>query len=282
MKNKNKVLCSNITQQNPEAWVAISNNRQKIYGSDDDLVYLEDGQEFQIELFNPTQISYLAKIYLNGNLISKSGLVIKPGQRYFLDRHIDENKKLLFSTYDVDSSEEVKKAIENNGNIRVEFYPEVFMNHFSLPFPTYVPYNSWNGTYIGNLVNLVTSDSSGSVIGKTNLGDSTKTTNISYYSSTNSISSNLSDFTYSTTNNLVNPDLIETGRIEKGEKSEQSFGRDHGTYSTIWAYSSEYKILPKSAKPMEVSEIRSYCTKCGTRMKKKSWKFCPNCGQSIV
>ena len=282
MKNKNKVLCSNILQQNPEAWVAISNNRQKIYGSDDDVVYLEDGQEFQIELFNPTQISYLAKIYLNGNLISESGLVIKPGQRYFLDRHIDENKKLLFSTYDVDSSEEVKKAIENNGNIKVEFYPEVFMNHFSLPFPKYVPHNSWNGTYIGNLVNLVTSGSSGSVIRKTNLGDSTKATNISYYSSTNSISSNLSDFKYSTTNNLVNPDLIETGRIEKGEKSEQSFGRDNGTYSTIWAYSSEYKILPKSAKPMEVSEIRSYCTKCGTRMKKKSWKFCPNCGQSIV
>ena len=32
----------------PQAWVAVSNNRQKIYGAKDDLVYLENGQEFQI------------------------------------------------------------------------------------------------------------------------------------------------------------------------------------------------------------------------------------------
>ena len=111
-----------MTTNQPSAHVALNNNRLRAYA---DVIYLKDGDEFQIELFNPTQISYLAKIYLNDNLISTAGLVIKPGQRYFLDRHIDEKKKLLFSTYEVEDTSEVRQAIKNNGKIKVEFYPEV-------------------------------------------------------------------------------------------------------------------------------------------------------------
>jgi hypothetical protein len=74
---------------------------------------------------------------------------------------------------------------------------------------------------------------------------------------------------------------IETGRIEKGGKSNQSFDNDNGTYNSYASWTSEYKILPRSAKPVEVSEIRSYCPGCGTRMKKQNWKFCPTCGESL-
>lgn len=294
MKN-NRRLVVNSRDQKPEAWVAVSNNRQKNYGSDNDLVYLEDGQEFQIELFNPTQISYLAKIYLNGKLISSSGLVIKPGQRYFLDRHIDEKKKLLFSTYDVDDAPEVRKAIKNNGKIKVEFYPEVFMNNlWSNTSTTYVPYNQqWNGNNLTIPNNPITW---ATTFGRTNTyfsGDSNPitTTNLNYtstntggitFSTANSISGNSVTFSSNTGEiKCSTAGSFETGRIEKGEKSDQSFGSDYGSYSSIWSYCSEYTIMPRSVKPVEVSEIRSYCTGCGTRMKKKTWKFCPNCGESL-
>jgi rRNA maturation endonuclease Nob1 len=41
------------------------------------------------------------------------------------------------------------------------------------------------------------------------------------------------------------------------------------------------KIMAESNKPIEVSDIRNYCSDCGTRMKKQTWKFCPNCGSKI-
>ena len=82
MKNK-KVGEHNSPK--PQAWIAVSNNRQKLYGTNNDLVYLDDDQEFQIELYNPTPIQYLAKIYVqesNGyvdvnNLLVEKKLAVK-------------------------------------------------------------------------------------------------------------------------------------------------------------------------------------------------------------
>lgn len=264
---KNKTIGAYAAPR-PEAWIAVSNNRQKIYGQKEDLVYLDSGQEFQIELFNPTTISYLAKIYLNDKLISSSGLVLKPGQRYFLDRHIDDQKKLLFSTYHVDDTEEVKKAIENNGKVKVEFYAEQYTNPISISSGT----NTWITTpgtwtiqpyYYG---------------GSTLTGSSTNV----YF--TNSVSDSSIGFASTSLNSgNISGSLrsVETGRVEKGGKSDQNFGTDYGTYSFYCSYKSEYQILPRSVKPVEVAEIRSYCTSCGSRMKKKTWKFCPNCGESL-
>lgn len=253
----------------PEAWIAVSSNRQKIYG--DKNVYLEDRQEFQVELYNPTNLPYLAKIYLNGNLISSSGLVLKPGQRYFLDRFIDDKKKLVFSTYEVEDNQEVKKAIANNGMVKVEFYPEqVPLNWDTIKTTQWYPYqqtwttnpNLWYSTNTGGITfsNGTVTSSSG-----------TLTTSSAYYNSTADSFSNLKA-----------SKSIETGRIEQGSKSNQEFTSVDGNFSAIWTYSSEYQILPRSVKPVEVSEIRDYCTECGSRIKKKSWKFCPTCGEKLV
>ena len=282
MKNNKNGLSSISLTSKPQAWVAVSNNRQKNYGTENNLVYLDNGQEFQIELFNPTQISYLAKIYLNDNLISASGLVIKPGQRYFLDRHIDEKKKLLFSTYDVEDSSEVRQAIKNNGKIKVEFYPEVinFNRSWSSVGTTYVPYNQQWGT-ITPTINPIT--------WATSFGGTT-TTNLYYTTGNNITTSTLgNNVTYTSSNSGSDYGTVtcsvagslETGRVDKGEKSQQTFGTDYGNYSGIWTYCSEYQLMPRSVKPVEVTEIRSYCPGCGTRMKKKTWKFCPNCGESL-
>ena len=256
----------------PQAWVAVSNNRQKIYGAKDDLVYLDNGQEFQIELYNPTSTSYLAKIYLNNKVISSSGLVLRPGQRYFLDRYIDEKKKFLFSTYDVENTEEAKEAIKNNGRVKVEFYPE----HTSYSWSTmstgtiHVPYQQNHLTW--------TNDPNQIIFG------GTTTNNVYYASNTTTLSGSSIGYTTTGLSGLVNCSTagsLETGRVEKGGKSDQDFGKDSGSYSWYCSYTSEYQILPRSVKPVEVTEIREYCTGCGTRSKKKSWKFCPNCGESL-
>jgi lipopolysaccharide biosynthesis regulator YciM len=74
---------------------------------------------------------------------------------------------------------------------------------------------------------------------------------------------------------------LETGRVERGESSSQSFGSALGSFNS-WASSTEtIKIYPISQKPVESSEIRNYCTNCGARAKKTGWKFCPSCGSKI-
>lgn len=262
----------------PEAWIAVSNSRQKIYGSKH--VYLDNEQEFQIELFNPTSIKYLAKIYINGKLTSYSGLVLKPGQRYFLDRFVDEDKKLLFSTYEVESdNEEVQKAIEENGLIKVEFYAEDTtpnscwsgLTWTTTTSPIYCYYTHTTPTIYGGSFSTTSSSSylvSGSLSNASNVYATSTSTAGSF--STNS------HLSYSETSKKT-----ETGRIERGTQSDQSFGKDFGKYHWAVSYTSEYQILPRSVKPVEVSEIRSYCPGCRTRIKKKTWKFCPNCGESL-
>jgi hypothetical protein len=122
MKNLNYVA-----PKMPTANLAVNKSRVKLYNKQGDLptYYLQKGQEFQIELFNPTTDAILAKITLNGNVISQGGLVINPGQRIFLDRYLDVAKKFLFDTYEVANTQEVKEAIVNNGDFKVEFYREM-------------------------------------------------------------------------------------------------------------------------------------------------------------
>ena len=122
MKNLNYVA-----PKVPTANIAVNKSRVKLYNKQGDLpsYYLQKGQEFQIELFNPTKESILAKITLNGNVISQGGLVLNPGQRVFLDRYLDVAKKFLFDTYEVANTQEVKEAIVNNGDFKVQFYREL-------------------------------------------------------------------------------------------------------------------------------------------------------------
>src|SRR5210317_1858925 len=104
----------------PYAFITLNKQRVKQNGRN---VYLKNGQQFELELFNPLNKSVLAKIKLNGNYLSGGGIVVKPGQRIFLERHLDTPKKFKYETYKVNlSSNEVLTAIQNNGDVSVEFY----------------------------------------------------------------------------------------------------------------------------------------------------------------
>jgi len=274
----------------PQAWVAIKRNRQKIYdgkGSSPSQIFLKDGQEFEIELYNPTPSRYLVKFKINGKYQSDRGLILNPGQRYFLDRFIDEDRKLAFQTYEVENTKTNQKATEKNGLLEVEFFSEVEVKFNTsgkwTTWPNYMwYYNSgtnpnYNGfnTVSSNLVGSLTTSNSGS--------STTATFNTSNLSNSTFTSNSSSDFYCSTglesnVKTLSMDNSFETGRVEKGGKSDQEFKSAYGDFYSWAAYTSEVQIIPLSQKPVETQEIRSYCTGCGSRMKKTTWKFCPNCG----
>jgi hypothetical protein len=110
-----------VAPKMPTANIAVNKSRIKLYNKKGEMpsYYLQKGQEFQIELFNPTTESVLAKITLNGNVISQGGLVLSPGQRVFLDRYLDVAKKFLFDTYEVANTQEVKEALRNLNQLKL-------------------------------------------------------------------------------------------------------------------------------------------------------------------
>jgi hypothetical protein len=257
-----------VDSSNPQAWIAVQKNRQKVYDSNGkSQVYLKDGQEFQIELFNPTQTKYVVKFKINGKYPSVRGLILNPGQRYFLDRFIDENRKLSFSTYEVEDSSLVKKAIENNGLLEVEFYAEsTYFRENGITWTNHIPSPFIFGS------------------GTTTLGNTSYLTN-GNFTLTGGVSTNTASFSNVASNNSstysANHITLETGRVEKGETSNQTFENGFVNYSSWVSHSQKIQIIPISQKPVETHEIRNYCSGCGNRVKKQTWKFCPSCGEKF-
>lgn len=253
------------TTSTPTAHITRAKSRLKVYGTNQ--VFLKDGSNFEIELFNPRKESVLAKIWINGKLISTSGLIIRPGQRAHIERFIDEPKKFVFNTYEVENTNEALAAIADNGLIKVEFYEEIVttysINEVIAPFttksiPSFPPPTHYYGGFDYSMNSPFVGTCS------------------TYFSR----SAN-SEMLTNSMNSSATMDWMETGRIEKGSNSNQKFESASGSFSYVPFTTVTCKILPESAKPVEINEIRNYCTNCGTRQKKSAWKFCPNCGTKI-
>ena len=240
----------NFGSKEPSAFITVRKQRQKQNGKN---VYLHDRTEFEIELHNPTNDSILAKISLNGNRISNSGVVLKPGERVFLERYLDEDRKFLFETYEVSDNKTNQRAIENNGLVIVEFFNKMlFTNYGHLGGYTYLNnqllYGSGSGIVNGNPT----------IFNTTGLGNS----NIIGNTSTSYAK-------------------IETGRVEKGDKSDQEFGTSYEIFNTNVSWVKEWKILPFSAKDITTKDLIKKCGGCGTKVK-DNYKFCPQCGNQVV
>jgi hypothetical protein len=312
MKNLNYVA-----PKMPTANLAVNKSRVKLYTKQGEMpsYYLQKGQEFQIELFNPTTESILAKITLNGNVISQGGLVLNPGQRVFLDRYLDVAKKFLFDTYEVANTQEVKEAIVNNGDFKVEFYRE------SKPRPRnpiitlgsrsvfggsnyssgVVRYNSTNtGGYVNNTGTAPNTPLCDTFTTSTNaVGGSYSTTGLLGSSFSNDISTsafynasvNISDISGEVTfDSFTTPEptrslkakkskSIETGRVEEGSHSDQKFKTVNKDFEWFAFHTIEAKLLPVSQKVNTAEDInvKVYCTNCGAKLG-KGHKFCATCG----
>ncbi len=220
-------------------------------------IYLENNEEFSIEIFNPLKECVLADIRLNNQSISKTGLVIKPGQRVYLDCFVDDKKKFIFQTYEVEMTGEVEEAIQNNGLMEVFFYKEeaqslknwsdklrevVIREYYPIyvdRYPYYRPYPVWYGNY--GTTNIGSTFCGGSFGG---------TTVNSVYNSTTNSEMNLTNC-YSS-NSIPISNSLETGRIEKGEKSNQQFSEVDMDFEKNYIHSIVYQLLPESRKPVEV------------------------------
>ena len=292
----------------PTANIAVNKSRIKVYNTEGEMptYYLQSGQEFQIEIFNPTTEVVLAKITLNNKALSQGGLVLNPGQRVFLDRYLDVAKKFLFVTYEVANTNEVKKAIENNGDVKVEFFRERVQQYLGSSLTL-----QGSGTYGGSFGNPTLVSNTGgyaNINGSTcttgnatftstsanigNLSNTSGVANTAFYNSSVTMDSfNASDVTYSqrtepvkksklrTLSSMVRSKSIETGRVEQGSSSDQTFKTVNKDFEYFAFHTVEYKLLPVSQKINTVEDlnVKVYCTNCGAKLG-KGHKFCSSCG----
>jgi hypothetical protein len=252
-------------QSNPQAFITKGKQRIKQFEGQ---VYLANGDEYQIELFNPTPNHILAKIKLDNQFISGGGIVLRPGERIFLERFLDSNNKFVFKTYEVGKEAVQSGALSNNGYVEINFYNEI-QNFANLNYNQ--PYGISGGYGVTNtfLYNSGTA--------------SFPTSTVTYSTNTGTLTSGISSVLTNTSNTFAGPNIrsskIETGTTEKGGSSSQSFTNSHRNFSFSPFHNVAWQILPHSVKQWSSSDLPvTYCGECGSKRKKDSHKFCPNCG----
>lgn len=312
-----------IESNNEMAKIAINKSLLKEYktNSDPRVVYMNNGDEFQIQLFNPESDTIGAEVSINGKTIPGI-LVIRPGERIWLERYLTENAKFKFTTYEVDDPDDdssVARAIANNGTIEIKFYREKPNNRIDNPVITWTSKSSdinWASkssdittllndfdyqnkvtTKRINADNILSND-----ITKLNCCADSVINNV-LYSSSDDINTTVTNCALPTETNLRSKSIasvsdtkialdietpynstnkIETGRIDKGSYSNQLIEHVNIDFAT-WHFKREViKILPTSRKPYTSSDIQKiYCTNCGRKLNTK-YKFCPYCGEKCV
>lgn len=281
---------SKVTTKDELAKIAIQKNLIKEYtnSNSERTVYLNDGTEFQIYLKNPYQTHLGIKIYVNNQSIGNM-LVLKPGQSFWLDRFVNENKKFLFSTYEVENTPEMKYAIDKNGWVKVEFYHEREKAYLK-SYPSTItwtggPYNGiyYDGSTSGNSYDFsFNSTVLGSSCDAVNYCSTSFNMPTASSAGTRGITSDSTVPTASSATRSRNAKKsIETGRVEKGSRSNQEFEYCDIDFEYYSFKTEQIHILPTSQKKVNVEETRRrYCSQCGKKVSPKD-KFCSNCGAKL-
>ena len=277
----------NVISQDAFAKIAVNKSLLKEYSSSkyQRVVYLNDGDEFQIQLFNPEKFPIAAKIHLNGEKLSDM-LVIRPGERIWLERYLDQARKFKFSTYEIEDSYEAKEAASLNGEVKIQFYRvktprQNTVINISCPIstigsPTSIYYNTINNSDCQ--VKSISEPELASNLNSVNLASSGMSEETWYKSSY--ISDTACNFYASST--AAEPERsIETGRVEQGGYSNQKFSYVNYDFED-WSFRTEtISILPLSRKPVTASDLKKkYCSNCGRKLSPKH-KFCPYCGTKV-
>lgn len=265
--------------------VVITSNRNELKVYQDNIIYLNDGDNFELKFFNPMTFKIGVEIIFNSVKKGDSYLILNPGQDVFLDRFLDEQRKMLFETYNIDgNNKEAVEAIEDNGLITFNFYKEYFRsnnNYYNLSSTNPINWSVYNINY-----------SNGNPLTTTNISKFNDTNycytqscnslgNISFNNSGNvGITSASCNINSTTTSNLSSSN-IETGRVEKGVVSNQKFTNVNIEFENLSFYSVSYKIMPYSSKSKSIKDIREYCNSCKYRVRNNKWEYCPKCGNKI-
>lgn len=251
------------------------------------VVYLKNNDEFQIQLFNDQTNDISARISINGEYLSND-IVIKPGQRIWLERYLNTPKKFKFETYEVeDGNSAVDNAIRHNGVINISFYRKKTYDNNLITLI--------NDSYITNTNHYVSKGIGGNELyGSSICNTLYSNNNVKYTSSTDNLRNidatvlncDIADYSNSFSNTALDLKVEtnavkETGRIAEGSYSNQKFETVFESFET-WSFRTEtIQILPESQKPYTSDDLEKlYCTECGRKLKTK-YKFCPYCGNKI-
>lgn len=242
-----------------EAHVTKNKSRLKLYAPNK--VFLNDKESFEIELFNPTSDDVLVKIKVNDHFIGSGGIVLRPAERIHLERFLDSNNKFVFSTYEVEDNSTADVAIQKNGLIEVFFYKRRYF------YPNYYSTSiSWDTGDVGYRSGTITT-----------------TQNINFTDTGITMDSCDDGNIISACCNSINepvPEFKETGKIEKGDVSDQGFETVNKDFESNYFKRELIQILPVSEQVKYKQDFRLYCSGCGKKTKKND-KYCSKCGIKI-
>jgi len=256
------------------AKVAINKSLLKEYSNSEysRIVYMGDNSEFQIQIFNPYSYTFGVDITIDNKSLGNR-LIVKPGERIWLERYFTEARKFKFSTYEVSgTSREVKEAIAKNGEIELKFYREDEPIKISSIFHPLYSQKVYYDDYNYNLQGTSTCTTNYT---NCNLELTSCAKDISCKPrSMTSYKSDAETFSFG-------PKTIETGRVEKGGYSNQKFEMMNISFEYFVFHTETIKILPESQKPIQKSDLqKQYCSNCGRKLNPK-YKFCPYCGFKV-
>ena len=261
------------------AKLAIEKSLLKEYSNSEHqrVVYMKNNSEFQIQIFNPYSYTIGAEVYINGKSLQNK-LVIRPGQRIWLERYFDSPNKFLFSTYEVSgTNREVREAIQNNGEIKIQFYkeqePKLYFNN-SITYNHTPWWQDYSTTFYADYStdNLVGTKLYCNASDATTLGMSNNTVKTSNLRCMSKLAKDIS---------CKVDNKIETGRVEKGNHSNQNFNTINIDFEYFAFCEEIIKILPESQKPIYKNDlVKQYCSNCGRKLNQK-YKYCPYCGAKV-
>ncbi len=243
----------------PEAFITKGKLRLKQF---DKNVYLNDGEEYEIELFNPMSEVVLASIYIDGDDIGSGGIVLRPGERVFIERFLDKPQKFQFRTYEVEMNNRTMQAIKDNGEIVIHFFREEKKNPYKNPY-NYFP-SIWKTDW--------------------NIPIHTDWQSIDWYNDDYDINTGIyfgsTEINHTTDATAANySSTMDTGRTERGNFSDQRFTKTDYDFEIFPFHTVSWKILPETEKRFSTKDLNKvYCVECGARKRRSSFKFCPHCG----
>lgn len=241
-------------------------------------VYLSDGDEFQIQLFNPHPFTIGLEISVNGAGLGGK-VVLRPGERVWLDRFLNDARKLKFETYRIGKGAAAKSAASINGLVTVSAFREsedgdiidISWNYGQNCPPsvnaTKYNYDPWPVTCAFSNQTAFRPDTCWLNGGK------------GYYcTSASTIDAGCAN-SHSAVHVKETAAGDETGRIEKGSASSQKFDACDRDFQQTPFSTESIRILPLSQKQYGSNELpRIYCSGCGRKLK-PDYKYCPHCGR---
>ena len=256
----------------------------------DRTVYLNDGDEFQFQLFNPEREEISVRISIESSQLSHD-IVIRPGEKIWIERYTDIPKKFKFNTYYVnDKNKEVQDAIADNGDIRIQFFhkkkkepiwvsaPNITWTYDRDSTGYWKPYNS---LYYCTATTFTTNNATNEVttaLGAKNLAANNSSVSLA---SCDSVLYSSPSSNFASANVEEQTSGIETGRVMEGGYSKQKFSDVNMDFEYCPFKTEKIKILPESRKPYNVNDLKKiYCTNCGRKLNTK-YKYCPYCGEKI-